>query len=72
MNKLRRRLQKARAAERHRAARARVARLNRWAERERARLDEERHMTAWDELYERQAAHARSNDFAETGGRDWT
>jgi hypothetical protein len=28
--------------------------------------------TERDEAYERMAARARSNDFAETGGRDWT
>ena len=27
---------------------------------------------AWDDMYERQAARARSNDFADTGGKDWT
>lgn len=29
-------------------------------------------MSDWDEQYERQASRARLDDFAATGGKDWT
>lgn len=49
----------------HRCRRTRVWNAAREAHQEPVR-DE------WDVLYERQAARDRSDDFARTGGKDWT
>jgi len=65
VNKLRRRKQKARASDRRRARAARVLRMNRMVVREREREGARQNMTAWDEMYERQAARYDGT------GRDW-